>query len=391
MSVKEAVRKRIPDVFWLRSLLTKLKLRQYYRYVMPEAEIDAAEASEAVKAQTAQRYARKWPDYAAKVVEKIDEILEKTPSYRDRKGDEALRTDMMFCRFAYGFQPDEYLCYHLEGKDKAAKRAYVSDIDRYRYVTRMNDLVDFVDFMDKGRTYALFKDYYKREAISISRPEHLERFKGFVERHPVFVKKQVWLSKGDSVQLVDMTACGKTVDAVFNEMIAQGKHIIEERIVQSEEMSRLNASSVNTVRCITLYTRSGVVVPYTFLKVGRGGSFVDNGGKGGLLVGIEVDTGILRTDGFDEFLVRYPVHPESGVTFNGYPLPQWDRMLAICKEMSAKTPNVRYIGWDMAHTPDGWVVVEGNGGGQMIGPQIVWERGIKEEMDRYAENMKLLA
>ena len=391
MSMKEALRKRVPDVFWLRSLLTKLKLRQYYRYVMPEPEIDAAEASPQVKAQTVQRYAQKWPEYTAKVDEKIEEVLEKTPSYLDRKDDEALRTDMRFCRFAYGFQPDEYLCYRLEGKDKAAKRAYVSDIDRYRYVTRMNDLVNFVDFMDKGRTYAKFRDYYRREAISISRPEHLERFRQFVARHPVFVKKQVWLSKGDSVQLVDIAKAGKSVEALFNEMIAQGKHIIEERIVQSEAMARLNVSSVNTVRCITLYTKSGVVVPYTFLKVGRGGSFVDNGGKGGLLVGIEVDTGILRTDGFDEYLMRYPAHPESHLTFKGYQLPQWDQMLAICKEMSAKEPNVRYIGWDMAHTPDGWVVVEGNGGGQMIGPQIVWERGIKAEIEQYAANMRLLA
>ena len=108
-------------------------------------------------------------------------------------------------------------------------------------------------------------------------------------------------------------------------------------------------------------------------------------------MGIEVDTGILRTDGFDEYLMRYPAHPESHLTFKGYQLPQWDQMLAICKEMSAKEPNVRYIGWDMAHTPDGWVVVEGNGGGQMIGPQIVWERGIKAEIEQYAANMRLLA
>ncbi len=391
MSIKETVRQKIPDVFWMRSLLAKLKLRQYYRYVMPEAEIDAAEADPQVKAQTVKKYAAQWAEYAAKAEKNIGEIMKKAPDYRNRQDDQALHTDMLFCRFAYGFQPDEYLCFHLEGKTKAEKRAFVSDIDRFRYVVRMNDAVDFVIFMDKARTYQVFKDYYRREAISISKPEHLDRFRDFVGRHPVFVKKQVDMSKGDSVALVDTSTCGKTVDALFNEMIGLGKHILEERIIQSPEMARLNPTSVNTVRCITFNTKSGIVVPFCFMKAGRGGSFIDNAGKGGLLGGIDVRTGICGTDGFDETAGQYRFHPETNIEFKGFQIPEWDRMIATCKEMSAKMPNVRFIGWDMAHTKDGWITVEGNGASQMIVPQIVWQRGIKADVEEYLKDMTLLA
>ena len=50
--------------------------------------------------------------------------------------------------------------------------------------------------------------------------------------------------------------------------------------------------------------------------------------------------------------------------------------------MSITMPTVEYIGWDLAHTDNGWVVIEGNGGGQFIGPQIVWKRGFKNEIEK---------
>ena len=160
------------------------------------------------------------------------------------------------------------------------------------------------------------------------------------------------------------------------------KYIIEECVHQSECMSGLNPSSVNTVRCITFMTSQGIKIGPCFLKVGQGDSFVDNGGKGGILIGINSQNGILDTDGYDEFLRKYKKHPNTGTEFSGYQLPEWNQMINIVKEMSMQVPNVRYIGWDMAHTDSGWVVIEGNGGGQFIGPQIVWQRGFKEDIEK---------
>ena len=77
--------------------------------------------------------------------------------------------------------------------------------------------------------------------------------------------------------------------------------------------------------------------------------------------------------------------------FNGLQLPEWDRMKELCRKMSAMTPTVGYVSWDMAHTEDGWVVVEGNNCGQMIGPQMVFRRGIKAEILEIMKNMKLMA
>lgn len=389
MAIKETVRANIPDIFWIRSFLSKLKIRQYYRYVMPEKKILSAESSAEKRKEITNEFASKWPEYSEKAKAMIDDIVKKIPAYHGRMDLDTIKTDMLFCRLAYGFLPEEYVSFDLENKSMAERREFVSDIERYRYVVRMNDIVDFVLFMDKAKTYKKYKNYYKRDAISIENDRDWNKFNEFIKKHPMFVKKQVDLSKGDSVELVDLSDANAR--QAFNEMIKSGKHILEEKIVQSEIMSKLNASSVNTVRCYTLNTNDGVVIAYCFLRVGRGNSFVDNGGAGGLLVGIDAESGVCVTDAFDEFGKKFSVHPDTGVVFNGYCLPSWENMITTCKEMSSLMPNVGFIGWDMAYTDNGWVAVEGNGGGQMIGPQIVFERGIKREIENYIKNMRLYA
>lgn len=387
MKGKALIRQFCPKILPLRRQLTRMKLKEYYKYTMPETEILQGEKSVQEKWRLVEKYAAKWPSYTAAVDAKIDEIFRLAPVYAQRQDKENLRMDMRFCRYAYGFQPDEYEVYKLEEKDMAQRRAYVSDIERYRYVYRINDIIDVGLYFDKYETYKAFAPYYQREAVLLEKPVHFKAFQQFVHRHPVFVKKRVELSKGDSVALVDTTASGFDLKNCFDKIIADGRHIVEEKIMQSATMAALNPSSVNTVRCITFNTREGIQVAYCFLKVGSAGSFVDNGGAGGILIGINKDSGKLDTDGFDEFGTCYVQHPSTGAVFSGYQLPEWKTMIELCKTLSAKTPTVRYVGWDMAHTDEGWVIVEGNGSGQFIGPQIVWERGIKAEVEKLFDSM----
>ena len=66
-------------------------------------------------------------------------------------------------------------------------------------------------------------------------------------------------------------------------------------------------------------------------------------------------------------------------------------MIELSKQLSAMTPSVKFVGWDFAHTDQGWAIIEGNGMSQLIGPQIVWERPVKAEMERCLKDMDLLA
>lgn len=317
-------------------------------------------------------------------------ILKSATAFKEQSDKEALLTDMLFCRLAYGFQPDEYLYFELEKQSMEQRKLWISDLDRYAYIYSMNDIKDTQIFNNKARTYSYYKEYYSRDVIRIRGEEDYKKYVAFINRHPVFVKKLVFGGMGKGVELVNICQLNTTEKIYFQKLIALGEHILEEKICAHEAISALNKSSVNTVRCITFNTREGVIIPYSFMKIGRNGSFVDNGGAGGILVGINPSTGIFETDGYDEEYTKYACHPDSKVKFKGYRLPDWGTLLELCKIMSAKTPNVKCIGWDMTYTEHGWIVVEGNGMTQMIGPQIVFHKPCKQEVVNIMQNMKLI-
>ena len=380
-----------PDIPGLRKFLAQKKVRQLRSHLIPEQEVLLGEADFEERRRIVEKYIAKWPKYCAIAEKMIQKLLRDAPSYRNRTDHDAIRVEMHFCRLAYGFAADEYLFFGLEDKSPAERRTYVSHLERISNAFCMNDFSQMQVFNDKWKTYCLLKPFYRRDAVMLSKPWHFSRFREFVKAHPVFVKKQVNLSWGQSVALVDSNGCGRSGRELFDQLIASGKVILEEPIVQSPAMAAFNPDSVNTIRCVTLNTRRGIeIFPHSFMKNGRKGSFVDNGGAGGVLVGIDDCTGIVDTDGMDELGCIYSAHPDTGVVYKGYQLPDWDQMIATCKEMARYAPKMKYCSWDMAHTKDGWVVVEGNMAGQMVGQQMTINRGVKADLEAAMSEMDLM-
>ena len=389
--IKMALLSVCPPISGLRSIIAGYEAGKYTRHLQPKktvlnSENDIEKKREFVKAASAKNRKRAKADNR-----KIDELLQTIPDFQglDEAQKEDLRTDILFCRFAYGFMPDEYVCYNFISKTNPAERkSFISESDHMRYCYKMNDPVDICIFNDKEQTYEKFGAYYHRDVVAISKKSDYNKYLDYIKKHPVFVKKQVFESCGNSIERIDLQTCGKSEDELFESFLSQGKVILEEVVEQGEETAVFNESSVNTIRCITINTKKGIYAPYTFMKIGRKGSFVDNGGAGGILVGIDKDTGITNTGGYDERRRYYEEHPDSGVQFSGHQLPQWDTLISICKEMASRMPSVRYIGWDLAYTKDNkWVVIEGNGMSQFIGPQTIWQRGIKKEVAAFMKDM----
>ncbi|MCR4754955.1 MAG: hypothetical protein K5868_05400 [Lachnospiraceae bacterium] len=93
-----------------------------------------------------------------------------------------------------------------------------------------------------------------------------------------------------------------------------------------------------------------------------------------------MDTGIVTTDGFTELYGSFQNHPDTNVKLKGYQIPKWDDLLDITKKLAQVLPNIRYVGWDMALTHKGWVLVEGNENGEFLG-QLVFDRPYKEMLN----------
>ncbi len=331
----------------------------------------------------------KWPEKAAQVKKTAQTLLPLSAGFENREKDPQVLNDILFSFFALGFSPDEYVYYRLEGRTVEEKLTFLSDRKRIQYHSYLDNLIESSVFTDKYLTYLKFQPYFSREIIEIKTTNDYSRFAAFVERHPQYVKKDVYSSCGRSVEMVDSVGCGKTVKQQFDEIIAAGmKHVAEELIVQSKEMAQFHTASVNTVRCITMNTRDGVQIPFGFFRVGSSGSFVDNAGSGGYSSAIDMNAGKVITDGYNEKGFHAEVHPNSGVVFKGFRFPDWNELLATAKKVASELPGVKTIGWDFAHTDKGWVMVEGNAMSQIGVLQIPMQRGMRAEFERYFREME---
>ena len=297
----------------------------------------------------------------------------------------ALREDLLWCRLAYGYSRQEYFCYGFADKSPAERRAFLSEREAVLLSYRRNDLDGMALLNDKYQTFRLYGAFFGREAAPVRSAADGPGFLRFAAAHPAFVVKPLNGARGEGVEKIDLSETGENAEAVFLELLARGGVLAEEPIPQSDGLARFHPASVNTVRVITFFDKNDGMSYECFLKTGRGGSFVDNGAAGGILAGIDPLTGEIVTDGVDESGRRYASHPDTGVRFRGTLLPDWEALLSLCRSLAAVLPEVRLAGWDLAHTDGGWVLVEANGQTELIGPQAVWRRGLRE---RWMENRR---
>lgn len=330
---------------------------------------------------------KKWPKRTGEIRKIAEERLPLSADYKDKQLSAELLDDVILSYFIFGFSPDEYIYFRLENRTFNERREFISSRLKAKYHACFDNLLESSMF-SKWNTYLIFKEYFKRDAIEIKNASDYPEFVAFVRRHPKYVKKGVDGMSGREVELVDSLGCGKSIKQQFEEMIKNQKFIVEELIIQSEDMARFNSSSVNTVRCITMNTEDGVKIPFGFFRIGVSGAFVDNAGAGGISCAIDMTNGVITTDGFNERAYCYQRHPDSETIFKGCILPEWKQLLLIAERAALKIPSIKTIGWDFAHTRNGWIIVEGNAMSSIEICQVSTQRGMRRDFEHYFRKMK---
>lgn len=146
-------------------------------------------------------------------------------------------------------------------------------------------------------------------------------------------------------------------------------YVIQERMRNREDVAALcSGEALNTIRLVTLVTRSGArEVVQGAIRLGLGGGVTDNFGNGSAGNGIvEIDpaTGrmgpllLARPDGCG--FVATPEIPSSGIRIEGVELPGWREALELAYSATGPFLPLRCVGWDIAITTRGPVLVEAN-------------------------------
>lgn len=155
-------------------------------------------------------------------------------------------------------------------------------------------------------------------------------------------------------------------------------YLIQDKVAQHPFLNAIAPYTTNTFRVVTFVDADGEArVHFTTLRLGRRGNAIDNWDSGGLSVGVDRTTGELGPAVLKSALGRewVEVHPDSGVRFAGERVPGWDGLLDACRRAARLTPGIRYVGWDVALSPEGPVLIEGNSDWELPAMQMMLPRG----------------
>lgn len=138
--------------------------------------------------------------------------------------------------------------------------------------------------------------------------------------------------------------------------------VVQAGIVQHESLNKVYSKAVNTLRVVTRNNSDGTSeILGAVIKFARGGVQVDNLYFGSISVAIEKETGHLKGSGITYYnTLKFKTHPDTQVVFDGIKIEFWDEVKSIVLNASQKFNKIHILGFDIAISDQGPVIVEMN-------------------------------
>lgn len=291
----------------------------------------------------------------------------------------SLTNDIKSCYIRYKITPQEYFLFRLSDKNQSERKDYLSDHLIMKLVADSSGRkIHDAELNDKYNFYKINRHFFKRNALHFNSRTSLDEFSHYALSAKRFIAKPNKAALGHGVELF-ATDNDIEVKNAYNRLKDNNvDYIIEDLIIQRSDMAIWNQSSVNTIRINSFLINNKFTLIYPFIRTGRKGSIVDNGGQGGIFASVDKDTGIICTEGMDEKGITYESHPDSKITYRGWQIPNWGELLQLTEQVHRNMPKHKYVSWDFALTDNGWVLIEGNWG-EFVCQQMTYKRGLKKE------------
>ena len=303
--------------------------------------------------------------------------------------------DVIWCGFRYGAG---YTDYDVIGFYKLSHKQRVTMITRGKndkIVKKLNKREYWHLFNNKNEFNEMFSKYIGREWLFLNDDENdLQKFREFVSKHPLFFAKPNDGQCGKGIQKIDIVNIDsilkengisiefestkgeytkemllsdagklydKKTDALYNFLKQNELYLLEEPINQHDEMLRLNNSSVNTIRLVTVMNdKDEVSFMASFIRIGNGVNVVDNFNSGGMTSRVDIETGKIIEDAINKEGKIFAEHQLTKTKIEGFQIPCFEEAKNMVIDACKMSKNVRYIGWDVAITNNGPILVEGN-------------------------------
>ena len=310
----------------------------------------------------------------------------------------------------HSIQPSEYYDLGLFGMPRRDQRAYVSFWAKDR-VYRVQDRQWLAVGNDKLLTYALLEGLglpypgvtavchptrFHPGARLLRSADEAAAYLRDEAAYPFFSKPAVSYLGYDNylVRSLDRAADrllfgdgGSMPVAEFADRYAarpKGPTIFQELIAPHPQVAAVIGDRVATVRLMILNLDSGPEPYRAALRIPVGSSMVDNfrrGTAGNMFGEVDFETGRIRRVVADIGLDyrTADTHPDTGVAFDGFVLPDWPAALDIAVRASAAMPGLKVHSWDIAFSDRGPLLVETNPRGDFHLVQHAHRAGLAQE------------
>ncbi len=328
----------------------------------------------------------------AKLVNKeLEKQKAKQSELIEQIGVKKLRRDMIYSLHRFGASFNEYFMYKFYDLNHLGRSRFNNFKIQYGYCEIVNDPSIRDLFDDKGVCFKLLSKYYKRDVLVVYGEKEFDALSDFLESHKSFIYKPFKGAQGVGIKIYKDFA--ETAQDFFSKAIANGPFVVEELIQQHSSLANLHPNSINTVRLVTFRIENEVHIIGAALRMGSGGSSVDNAGSGGMFASIDTECGCVNSMAYDRLSNAYTIHPDTKLKIVGFDIPEWKSLICLAKEIATIVDGATMISWDLAYSKEGWIVVEGNdvGGPHLL--QSPLQIGIKDKIvkliDRYIERKNI--
>jgi len=292
-----------------------------------------------------------------------------------------------------GCSPKEYKMYRFYDLTEAEQaEVFLMSLSKQitaKYSTKNREFIAVM--RNKEKTNEYFADLLGRQWCVNTKITEEEFAAKFADSKRIIYKPLLGC-RGNGVEAFDVTP--ENVRQIYQTLAGYDKGVVEEFVVQHPKMSELAAASVNTIRAVTISSNTQPVTPdgkmadiaYTSLRIGGGTSIVDNLHGGGVCAAIDMDTGILVTDGVDMESEIHTHHPYTGVKIKGFQIPFYQETKDMILNTIRDKKIEGYLGWDIAITETGPVLIELNNTPGVPGLSTPWvaeKKGMKHIMEKY--------
>lgn len=270
--------------------------------------------------------------------------------------------DMAYWYVRYGYDCNDYCSFKFWIKSSAERKSYISMIRNCFLGFELSSKRVYKIFLDKAAFNHRYSEFIKRGYMTTA-DHSWKEIEQFLDRYPKIIAKPLNDYGGRGVFLLDRA------NADYNQRVQQlqkivndkSNYIIEETIVNCKELAQIAPASLNTLRFVTVIDKEGQLhIVTALLRMGNGTNVTDNFLSGGVACPIDLVTGRLHSTAFGTNGFTCEEHPFSHFIFDGFKIPRYEECISLIKHLAFIESEARYVGWDLALTPDSIELLEAN-------------------------------